>query len=357
MKNLLFSKVSILLALILFAAITFGIQPTIASAEQKVIKWKLQGTFGSGSLEYKYWCEMFAKRVGEASAGRLNITAYPAGSLVGTMQLFDAVSKGAIDICQQWGAYLGGKDPAFILESVAPLGWQSPTQALGWIYNGGGLKLERELYGKYNVHYVGPLVGNHTAPWGGLFLKDKPVNKISDLKGLKLRSSGSDAKLLSKVGVATVSLPGEESFLALERGTIDGAEYWSPHHNSNMGLHQIVKYVVYWPNWHECVLANILVNKQKWDSLPSDLQAIIEQVTNEVALRYAAASGIASLKAQARMRKEGVTIINDWDPKEIKRFRLLAKQIWDEIGKSTPMAKKINDSMQETMKLYGILPQ
>jgi len=356
MKKSLLSITTTILFLILFGVIHFGIGPTIASAEQKVIKWKLQGTFGTGSLEYKYWCELFTKRVEEASAGRLKITAYPAGSLVGTMQLFDAVSKGAIDICQQWGAYLGGKDPAFILESVAPLGWQTPMQALGWIYNGGGLELERELYSKYNVHYVGPLVGNHNAPWGGLFLKDKAVHKISDLKGLKLRSSGADAKLLSKVGVATVSLPGEESYLALERGTIDGAEYWSPYHNANMGMHQIVKYVVYWQNWRECVLANILVNKQKWDSLPSDLQAILEQVTNEVALQYAAASGIESLKALERMRKEGVIIIDDWDVNEIKRFRSIAKKIWNETGNSSTMAKKINESMQKTMKLYGILP-
>ena len=121
----------------------------------------------------------------------------------------------------------------------------------------------------------------------------KPIKSLSDLKGLKMREVGIAAKIYAQLGVAVSSLPGGEIFPALERGVIDAAEWVGPFLDKRLGLQNAAKYY-YTTGWHEpATTGEITVNETAWNSLPKDLQAVIEQ-----AARATSIEGIMFLESQ-----------------------------------------------------------
>jgi TRAP-type mannitol/chloroaromatic compound transport system substrate-binding protein len=109
---------------------------------------------------------------------------------------------------------------------------------------------------------------------GGWFRKK--IDKISDLKGLKMRIPGLGAKVMAKAGVNPVLMAGGEIYTALERGTIDATEWVGPYHDLRLGLYRAAKYY-YYPGWHEPgPTLELIINSKAWASLPRDLQLIVQ---------------------------------------------------------------------------------
>ena len=142
----------------------------------------------------------------------------------------------------------------------------------GWMYDGGGLELWREVYDRFNL--VPFLCGNTGVQMTGWF--KKPIEKVDDLKGLKMRIPGLAGRVYQSLGVDVRLLPPGEIFPALERGVIDAAEFVGPYLDRQLGLQRAAKYY-YTTGWHETATASeLIINKAKWNSLPPDLKAIIE---------------------------------------------------------------------------------
>ena len=211
----------------------------------KTYKWKMVTTWPPNLPVLQTGAERFAKRVKEASNGRLQIQIFAAGELVPALSVFDAVSDGTVECGSGASYYWAGKAPAAQWFAAVPFGFNA--QGINaWLYSGGGLELWEELYAPFNL--VPRPQGNTGVQMGGWFRKE--MNSIEDYQGLKMRIPGLGGKVVSKAGGTVVLLPGGEIFTSLERGVIDATEWVGPMHYLRTGFHKPAKYYHY-PGWHE----------------------------------------------------------------------------------------------------------
>jgi TRAP-type mannitol/chloroaromatic compound transport system substrate-binding protein len=212
-----------------------------------------------------------AERVERASGGRLKIKVYSGGELVPAFEVFDAVSRGAVECGHDASYYHKGKLDAAQFFTSIPFGL-SGLEMNGWLYYGGGLELWRELYEPFNL--VPFPCGNTGVQMGGWF--NKEINSVADLDGLKMRIPGLGGEVLRRAGGTPITLPGSEIFTSLDTGAIDATEWVGPYNDVASGLHKAAKYY-YHPGWQEPgPTLEFIVNREAWDALPADLQAIVE---------------------------------------------------------------------------------
>jgi len=190
------------------------------------------------------------------------------------------------------------KDPTFAFGCAVPFGLNGRMQNSWWL-EGGGEALMNAFYSKYNIY--GLLAGNTMAQMGGWFRKE--INTIDDLKGVKMRIGGLAAAVISKVGVLPQQLAGTDIYQALEKGTVDAAEWVGPHDDEKLGLYKVAKFY-YYPGWWEGgAMIHVQINKEKWEALPKIYQAILKaaaaQSHNFMVGRYDALNPVALKKILA----------------------------------------------------------
>ncbi|MBT8140689.1 MAG: TRAP transporter substrate-binding protein [Gammaproteobacteria bacterium] len=280
-----------------------GADAKSSAAKQKSYQWKMVTTWpknfpGLGSAP-----ENFAKLVARMSNGRLKIKVYGAGEVVPAMEVFSAVSSGTAEMGHSAAYYWKGKAPASVLFTAIPFGLNA-QEMNGWLHYGGGLELWRELYAPFNlVPFAGGSTGVQMAGW---FNRD--IQSLEDFKGLKMRIPGIGGEVFSRAGGTAVSMPGGEIFTSLQTGVIDAAEWVAPYNDLAFGFHNVAKYY-YFPGWHEPgAMLEFTVNKEAWQSLPDDLQAIIEgaarAINQDMLDEYTARNNAALIQ----LREKGVDI-------------------------------------------------
>jgi TRAP-type mannitol/chloroaromatic compound transport system substrate-binding protein len=166
--------------------------------------------------------------------------------------------------------YYFGKDPTFSLFCAVPFGLNQ-RQQYAWFYDGDGMKLMNEFGKKFNVC---SLVGGGTGcQMGGWFRKE--VKEVDDLKGLKFRIGGFAGLTIQKLGGIPQQIAGGDIYPALERGTIDAAEWVGPYDDEKLGFNKVAKYY-YYPGWWEGGETNhFMINLDRWNQLPKRYQSII----------------------------------------------------------------------------------
>jgi TRAP-type mannitol/chloroaromatic compound transport system substrate-binding protein len=316
-------------------------------ADGKIV-WKAQSLWQAGTLPHQVF-EEFAQRVTERSEGRLTIEPLALGAVVSSTESLDAVSAGILQAHHSGPAYFTGKDAAFALLSDPQGGFETPEQMRQWLDNGGGLQLARELYGRYNVFFVGGV-------WYGAesLVSKKPIRKLTDFKGVKIRApQGIGQDIFQILGAAPVNLPGSEVYTALERGVVDASDWGTLSMNQDLGYHKLAPYPIY-PGYHSMPMADFAVNMNAWNALPDDLKAlVIEEVgifTTEMIERNRAAD--ESIVAQAD--ELGFEAI-DLPAEERRKFRQIAQGVWKEYAARSPMAQRIYDSQVAYLKQLGLL--
>jgi TRAP-type mannitol/chloroaromatic compound transport system substrate-binding protein len=238
---------------------------------QTSIRWRIASSFPK-SLDTLYGAsEIFAKKVGELTDGKFHISVHAAGELVPPFGVVDAVSNGAVDAAHTASYYFFGKDPTFALSCAIPFGLNA-RQMTAWMYRGNGLKLLREFYAGYNI--VNFPLGNTGAQMGGWFRKE--VKSLADLKGLRFRVGGFAGKVLERLGTVPQNIPAGEIYQALEKGTIDAAEWIGPHDDLKLGLAKVAPFYAYPGWWEGGPQADLLINEKAWSALPASYKAAVE---------------------------------------------------------------------------------
>src|SRR6266404_3640430 len=243
--------------------------PAVAQSMPEV-KWRLTASWPK-SLDTIYGaCETFAKAVAEATDNRFQVQPFAAGEIVPALQVLDAVQNGTVEMGHSAMYYYIGKDPTWALFCAVPFGLNGRQQN-AWFYDGDGTKLMDEFGKKSNVY---PLVGGNTgAQMGGWFRKE--IKTVDDLKGLKFRIGGWAGKTLQKLGVVPQQIAGGDIYPALEKGTIDAAEWVGPYDDEKLGFHKVAKYM-HLPGVLELEAnSGLYINKAKWAELPVAYQAML----------------------------------------------------------------------------------
>jgi TRAP-type mannitol/chloroaromatic compound transport system substrate-binding protein len=296
-------------------------------------------------LIFKLWAE----EVEKMSGGRLKIQTLPAGAIVPPFEVFDAVSRGVLDVGQAPLGYIIGKSLVGIPLSHGPLFGMDGMDYWGWYYDGGGMKLLEEFYRdvlKMNI-VAFPFPTDY--PQGMGWFK-RPIKSLADLKGIKYRIYGIGAETYGRLGVSVVTLPGGEIVPALERGVIEGAEWINCEEDRKLGLHNVAKHY-YTPGMHEPVTGGqLLINGNVWKKLSPDLQEIIKVASMYATMQRNFALNRETANACQDLIKAGVTLHRT--PDEIlTNFLREWEKIQSEYAAKDPFYKKVIDSQRKYAEL------
>jgi TRAP-type mannitol/chloroaromatic compound transport system substrate-binding protein len=210
----------------------------------------------------------------------------------------------------------------------------------GWYYDGGGAQLWREVYDRFNL--VPILAGNTGVQMTGWFRKE--IKTVDDLKGVKMRIPGLAGRVYKELGVDSRLIAPGEIFPNLERGVIDAAEFVGPFLDRQLGLHKVAKYY-YTTGWHEMATASeVIINKAKWNSLPKDLQAIVENACAACNVISEAWCQKNNAEAMEDLVKNQGVIAAPLPDDVVKALRAATTKILDEAVAKDPVTKKVHDS-------------
>ena len=313
----------------------------------KTIKWKMASSWPSGT-QIQWAADFFAKTVNEMSGGRLVIKSYPAGKLIGALEVFDAVKMGTIDVSHCSPAYQIGKIPAAALFGYIPFGMEA-VPYMTWMYEGEGLALYKELYAKYDFGFAAPcgIIPSEDLAWS-----NKPIKSMEDFKGLKFRTSGYWGEILTDAGAAVMMLPAGEIYEALQRKVLDAGEFSIPSMDKTLSFHEIAKYLLV-PGIHQpSTILDCIVNKKSWNKLPDDLKAIVQGAAQLTTLRMLTNSIHKDVSALEFFEKKGINIIY-LDPEIQKNLYAKALNLMEKKAAKDPMFAKVWKSQRAFRKGFN----
>ncbi len=301
--------------------------PTITWRMPSSYPKSLDVLFGSG--------ELISRRVSELTQGKFTIRSFPAGEIVPAFQVLDAVQNGTVELGHTALYFFFGKDATFTFETGAPFGMNS-RQHSAWYVSGGGRELMTEFLKQYGI--VSFACGNTGTQMGGWFRKE--VRSVDDLNGLKMRVGGMAGRMLQKLGVVPQQIPPGDIYPALEKGTIDAAEFVGPYDDERLGFERVAPFY-YTPGWWEISSQLALIVGQKhWDSLPPQYQAALRTACFEAHVTVQAQYDVVNPQALARMIKRGVRLRAY--PKPVMDACLRAsREVMDEEAAKNPAFRKI----------------
>jgi TRAP-type mannitol/chloroaromatic compound transport system substrate-binding protein len=281
--------------------------------------------------------QILAKKITEATNGRLTVTPYAANDLVPVAQMFDAVADGRVDMYHAIEYYWEDKDPAFNFFAGVPFGL-SPIEMDTWLNKYGGQELWDELSARYNIK---PLAaGNTGVQMGGWF--NKRIQSEADLRGLRIRITGLAAEVYQSFGAEPVVVPGGRVVEALNSGEIDAAEWVGPWNDMALGLHRAARYY-YHPGFHEPgTQISVGMNLDLWIGLSEGEKELIKMACRTEAVRMLAEFNARNAAAITQLVRAGNT--------EILGF---PDDLLNEMGKaSSAVAMRLADSSDHAQRIF-----
>lgn len=327
-------------------AATQGIKPL--RLQGKTTTWKIQTSWpgGAGLKIFKDWCATIAEKTG----GELAFEPYGANDIVGDFQLYDAVKNGVLQAVNPFTIYAQGIIPAAVFLTSYPLGLRNPSEFDAFYYGLGGLEIAREIYAAQNMHFVGPV--QHDA---NIIHSKVPIRSVDDFAGRKMRvPGGMVAEVFQALGAKTTVLPGSEIFPALEKGTIDVADYTGPAVNYALGFAQVTKYISMGPAGFMSVyqpvdLMDITVGMDAWNALSDNMKQFVEMETQVYSNTHFAGIQKANQEAWVKFEEEG-TEITRLSTDDVEIMTEAAVPIWFNWANKDKYAARIFQIQLDYMK-------
>ncbi len=266
------------------------------------------------------WCKEVEKRTN----GKVKIEYYAGQTLTKARQCYDGVVTGLSDIGFSVFAYTRGRFPVMAAVDL-PLGYPNGVAAT-LVANAVAKHFKPKELSDTVVMYL------HAHGPGLLFTRGKPVYKLEDLKGLKIRSHGTSAKVMKALGAVPVPKPMPETYQMLQKGVVDGACY--PFEaNKGWKLGEVTDYCTAAFSVAYTTTFFVVMNKDKWNSLPEDVQKTIREINKEWAWKHGKAWDSSDMEGIGFFLSQGNQIIG-LDKKESERWKKAASPVIQEYIKS-----------------------
>ncbi len=314
--------------------------PAIAQSMPE-IKWRMPASWPKSLDTLWGGVEIMAKAVAEATDNKFQIQTFAAGEIVPGLAIVDAVQNGTVEIGHTASYYYFGKDPTFAFGTSVAFG---PNARLnqGWFTLGGGKEVLNEFYKKYNCMAL--LAGNTGCQMGGWYRKE--INTVEDLKGLKMRIGGFPGRVLQKLGGVPQQIAGGDIYPALEKGTIDAAEWVGPYDDEKLGFYKVAPHY-YSPGWWEGgSMLFAFVNLDKWNSLPKSYQHVLEQA-GHYANTWTMAKYDQLNPGSLKRLLAGGTKLHVFSQPIMEASYKAAMELHGEIAKENASFKKVNNSLMD----------
>jgi TRAP-type mannitol/chloroaromatic compound transport system substrate-binding protein len=312
--------------------------PAIAQSMPE-LKWRMTTSWPKSLDTLQGGAELLARTVAEATDNKFQIQVFASGEIVPGLQVVDAVQNATVEMGHTASYYYFGKDPTFGFGTSIAFGPNARINQ-GWYTLGGGKEVLNEFYKNYNI--ISFLAGNTTCQMGGWFRKE--INSVDDLNGLKFRIGGFPGRVLQKLGAVPQQIAAGDIYPALEKGTIDAAEWVGPYDDEKLGFYKVAPHY-YYPGWWEggsMLLA--FVNLDKWNALPKSYQAILQQAGHYINTWMIAKYDEVNPPAIKRLLSNG-TKLHGFSPAIMEACFKSAKELHDEISQTNAGFKKTYESL------------
>jgi TRAP-type mannitol/chloroaromatic compound transport system substrate-binding protein len=319
-------------------------QTPAGTTGQERFTWRIVTTWPPNFPGLGTGVNTLVRYIEQMTAGRLRIRVYAAGELIPAFEVFDAVSRGTAEMGHGAAYYWRGQSEAAQFFASIPFGLNA-HEMNGWLYYAGGLDLWREVYEPFNL--VPFPAGNTGVQTGGWF--NKRIERVADLRGLKMRIPGIGGEVLKLAGGTPVNLPGSEIFTALQTGAIDAAEWVGPYNDVATGLHRAARYY-YYPGWQEPgPTLECIVNRSAWNRLPEDLQAIVRVACQAVNLDMASEFMARNAQSLRQLEQDESVEILAFPDEVLAELKRLTLQVVDGLAASDPVVAKVWESYRQFM--------
>lgn len=315
--------------------------PTPAPVKPVTLKW---ADFSPADTSRTATVQWMADEIEKRTNGEVKFELYFSQSLVQSRDIPEAIRDGLADAGMIFPPYYGDKFPMTSVCTLLTLsqGLEETPKAVTEF-----IKTEPMVIDEFNKWNLRLLYNTPAAP--PTLFTTKSVTKLSDIKGLKLRALGFNGLVYKPLEAVSVNVPMPEVYEALQRGTIDGAQY---------GLH------VWWGYghadaakfWLDDSLGDVASNfhcisKSAWDKLTQEQQTIIDDVCNEAFDRVAQAVDDELNQITSEAKDLGLTINSLSEAEHAKWVEMIGSSITDAWLKSME-DKGLSDQATEVLEKY-----
>lgn len=324
--------------------------PTPARAQRAQYRFRMQSFLGPGNFEWEDLVPRFVRRVREMSGGRVEIQAFPPGALIPTFEMLDGVINRVVDIGYGAQVYWRGRFPMCLFTWGIPFAFQTVDQ-YDYLWHEAGLnKLVDDTFQTAGVKFIGPLWSDE---WGATQSR-REIKRLTDFRGLKVRSFGIAAEIWKHFGASIVTVPGEEIYTALATGVADAANWGSPYGFAQLKLEEVAKFYLGPPLiWSD--IEDVFMNKAAWDSLPGELQQVIQTAQRVWALERYSRASFESARVVGRMKQAGVTF-NTMVPEDLETMKKLTVEFTDRLAGNDAGSRAALKIIRDTQAVFGLRP-
>ena len=295
----------------------------VPAAEAAPIRLTYSDFFPPTHIQSKL-AEAWCKEVEKRTKGRVVVEHYPGQTLTKARQCYDGVVTGLSDLGFSVLAYTRGRFPVMAAVDL-PLGYPNGTVATA-VVNAVFQKFKPKELLDTQVMYL------HAHGPGLLHTKGKLVRKLEDVKGLKIRGHGTSALVVKALGGTPVPKPMPETYQMLQKGVVDGAVY-PMEANKGWKLGEVTDYATAAFSAAYTTSFFVVMNKDKWNALPEDIQKIITEINKEWAVKHGDAWDTSDMEGTRYFLNQGNQMIG-LDSKEAARWKKAVAPILDDYARS-----------------------